>query len=77
MGFICLYIPLTMRYIFWKALCLFLQSQSHDLIEGKVMEWVLSDGHIIDIPIDPMTNILSYMTLFAQMRKSKTSIYMV
>ena len=34
-----------------------LGGQSHALIEGKAIEWVLPDGRIIDIPIDPRTNL--------------------
>ena len=31
--------------------------QSHALIEGKAIEWVLPDERVIDVPIDPRTNL--------------------
>ena len=34
-----------------------LGGQSHALVEGKAIEWVLPDGRIIDIPIDARTNL--------------------
>jgi len=34
-----------------------LGGQSHALVDGKAIVWTLPDGRIIDIPIDPMTNL--------------------